>query len=114
MSRIAHHQAKESGFHDYQETEIGFAARNCSNLHGEVSELWETHRRKVATTPCDKTDRMLELQLPVLTCEEEEIADIVIRVLDYAEARKIDLGRVVAIKHTFNGTRTYRHGDKAA
>ncbi len=41
-----------------------------------------------------------------------ELADIVIRVLDIAEAAGIDLEAEIIRKHEFNKTRPYRHGGK--
>jgi len=42
----------------------------------------------------------------------EELADIVIRVLDAAEYYKIDLEKEIIIKNEYNKTRPYRHGGK--
>lgn len=41
-----------------------------------------------------------------------ELADIVIRCLDYAGRYEIDLGRLIATKMRHNRTRTHRHGGK--
>lgn len=43
---------------------------------------------------------------------KEELADIVIRVLDAAEYYKIDLEKEIIKKHEYNKTRSYRHGNK--
>lgn len=42
-----------------------------------------------------------------------ELADIVIRVLDFAGWLGIDLEQAVAEKHAFNATRPQKHGGKA-
>lgn len=42
-----------------------------------------------------------------------ELADIVIRVLDLAEATNIDLGKAISLKNSYNATRPYRHGNKS-
>ena len=42
-----------------------------------------------------------------------ELADIVIRALDFADARKIDLGAVIEEKIAYNATRGHRHGGKS-
>ena len=49
-----------------------------ANLHGEVSEFWEAYRRGTLKNPCDK--KGLDL-----TCAEEELADIIIRLEAFAE-----------------------------
>lgn len=41
-----------------------------------------------------------------------ELADVVIRVLDYCEATGIDLESAIVIKNEFNKTRSYKHGGK--
>lgn len=41
-----------------------------------------------------------------------ELADIVIRVMDLAEENMIDLWKMIKIKHEYNKTRLYRHGNK--
>lgn len=102
--------AKAHGFHDFDEPDSAFIARTCSNIHGEVSEFWEAFRKHQLQEPCDKAEKM---EFP-LTCGEEELADIFIRVCDTARRLNIDLGRAVAVKHNYNVTREYRHGGKAA
>lgn len=42
----------------------------------------------------------------------EELADVVIRVMDLCEAYGIDLEREITIKHESNKIRSYRHGNK--
>jgi dCMP deaminase len=79
------------------------------NLVGEVSELWESYRRDTLHKECDKYD-----QGCLLTQEEEEVADIIIRALDFAKERNIDLAKAVKRKHEFNQTREHRHGGKRA
>lgn len=41
-----------------------------------------------------------------------ELADIMIRVMDYAESKGWDLEKAIEAKHNFNCTRPYRHGGK--
>lgn len=41
-----------------------------------------------------------------------ELADCIIRILDYCEAMGFDLERAIEIKHKFNVTRAVRHGGK--
>lgn len=84
------------------------------NIHGEVSELWEAYRRSALAELCDKADKMELLGLEPLTNEEEELADTIIRALDYAKRRNLNIGKAVAVKHAYNVTRPYRHGGKAA
>lgn len=41
-----------------------------------------------------------------------ELADVVIRILDFCEWAGIDLQAILAQKHAYNLTRSYRHGGK--
>ena len=107
-----HQLATEKGFHSIDPTPN--IAAFCSNMHGEVSELWEAYRLGQLDKPCDKAEKMTEHGLVPLTCAEEELADIVIRALDVAGALGIDIERAVENKHRYNVTRAYRHGNKLA
>ena len=46
--------------------------------------------------------------------ELTELADAVIRILDYCGARGWDLERAMKLKHEYNKSRPYRHGGKLA
>jgi NTP pyrophosphatase (non-canonical NTP hydrolase) len=41
-----------------------------------------------------------------------ELADCIIRILDYCGKEGIDIEEAVKIKHQYNKTRPYRHGGK--
>lgn len=115
-AEIAYHNASAKGFHD-EDDNIPMREKLgtwCMNLHSEVSELWESFRAGKAFSDCDKAEKMRAMGLPVLTCVEEELADIVIRVFDTAEALGIDIERAVAAKHEYNMSRPVRHGGKLA
>lgn len=71
-------------------------------IHSEVSEVLEAIRH--GNPPDDK--------IPEFSGAEAELADIVIRVLDYAHARKWRLGEAVIAKMAMNRTREYKHGGK--
>lgn len=68
----------------------------------EAAEFIESAR---AGTIWDKTDKDIPL-----TNGAEELADIVIRVMDLAKAMKIDLADAIVQKHQYNKTRPYKHG----
>lgn len=96
--------ACEKGWHDDDDGEDAFVERSCNNLHDEVSELHEAWRNGRLRQQCDKP-------IP-LTCLEEELADIAIRVFDDARHLNVDIVRALAIKHEYNKTRAFRHGGK--
>lgn len=112
----AYAQSARSGFHD---GEHDITARErvsvyLINLIGEVSEAWESFRAGTLAAPCDKAEKMSAMGLRPLTCLEEELADVVIRAFDTAQAFGLDLQTAVEVKHAYNGTRAPRHGGKLA
>ena len=102
--------SSSKGFKDKPVT----VATMVANIHGEVSELWESYRADTLEMPCDKAEKMAAIGLPRLTSAEEEIADIIIRALDTAKDLNIDIARAVAAKHEFNKHRPHRNGGKRA
>lgn len=90
------------------------AAVYTSNQHGEDSEFWEAFRAGTLDQPCSKAEKMAALGLPRLTCAEEEIADIIIRALDMAEAHNVDVAKAISAKMRFNAQREMLHGNKRA
>ena len=87
LADAAYTNACQKGFHDGDNCKVPVElyAKWTANIHGETSELWEAARKGQLLQPCDK-------ECP-LTCEEEELADIIIRVFDTSKARGIDIGR---------------------
>ena len=113
---IVHTLAVTKGWHDDEETEQQYITRAVANLHGEVSELWESLRKGTLHEPCDKeafTSSHLQ-DTRRLTCIEEELSDLIIRALDVAGRLHIDIEAAVMAKHWYNETRPYRHGGKRA
>lgn len=76
--------------------------------HSELSEAYEEYRNGKGETEIyfnpDKPGK--PEGIPV------EMADLVIRVLDYCQAVGINLHEVMLLKHNYNKTRSYRHGGK--
>ena len=72
-------------------------------MHSELSEALEALRKDI---PED------EWHVPGLDPVSEEMADVVIRVLDYCEHRGINLGSAVVKKMRFNEGREHKHGGK--
>lgn len=70
-------------------------------IHSEASELLEAVRKPGWDSHC-----------PEFTNEEVELADILIRVCDYAHGHGLRLGQAVAAKMAYNATRERLHGKK--
>jgi len=108
--------AKTKGFHDIDDlrSDVENYSVWTANLHGEVSGLWEAARQDELPVLCNKSQKMRDLGLPQLTCEEEGLADIVILALGTAAARGVDIGKAILAKHYFNKSRLHKHGGKLA
>lgn len=46
------------------------------------------------------------------SCVEEELSDIIIRIMDYGVARRLRIASAVLAKMEYNKSRPYRHGGK--
>lgn len=76
-----------------------------SLIHKEVSEVLDTLRTCTSHHESQK--------IPGFSNLEEELADVILQVMVFAERKKVRLGAAVAAKHEFNKKRPHRHGGKA-
>ena len=85
----------------------GFWDGACNNaekialMHSELSEALEADRKNL---PSDK--------IPDFTGLEEELADCIIRILDFAGYHKLELAKAITAKLRYNLTRPYKHGKR--
>jgi NTP pyrophosphatase (non-canonical NTP hydrolase) len=93
-----HDLAKEKGWWD-EDRNDGEIIALC---HSELSETLEGLRH--GNPPSDK--------IPAFSAVEEELADCVIRILDFASCRGWRVGEAIMAKHEFNKTRQHKHGKK--
>lgn len=72
-------------------------------MHSELSEALEALRH--GNGPSD--------HIPEFSGVEEELADVVIRIADYAQKRGLRVAEAIIAKMAFNNNREHRHGGKA-
>jgi len=96
-----HELAKTKGWWEKPRTALEIHAL----VHSEIAEATEAARSGLPP---------VQQLLPKPEGEATELADAVIRILDWFEFNGWDLEQVMELKHTYNQTRSYRHGGKLA
>lgn len=71
-------------------------------MHSELSEALEGLRHGNPASD----------HIPTFTAAEEELADVIIRIMDFAQAKQHRVAQAVMAKIAFNRTRPYMHGGK--
>ncbi len=90
--------SKQKGFYDPAPS----TAERIALMHSELSEALEADRQG---------DPQSE-KLPGRSLLAEELADCVIRIMDFAGYQGIDLGSVIQEKIAYNEARPHKHGKK--
>lgn len=122
MAQEAHQIAKEHGFWDPEPSFGDLVAL----MHSELSEALEEYGAgrpmvwygcEFDGEPCDKvTCESKECNGAYLKDKPEgiavELADCIIRILDWAGHEGVDLDAIIREKMDYNRTRPYRHGGK--
>ncbi len=98
-----HAIARSKGWYDGGQRNTGEA---LMLIVSEVAEAMEEYRAGHTYWWMDATGKPLGPNI--------EIADVLIRVFDFAGAMGIDLDEAVRMKMAYNETRAYRHGGKLA
>jgi NTP pyrophosphatase (non-canonical NTP hydrolase) len=101
MQKSVHENSVEHGFWEGDQNSY---ALKLALIHSEVSEALEALRS--GNPSCVKEG------LEDISSLEEELADIVIRVMDLAEMTGSDLGGAIYEKARYNERRPYKHGKK--
>ena len=102
VARQIHENAVDHGWWD---EERGFP-EVLALIHSEVSEALEEYRNGRLPTEVYTGNNGKPEGIPI------ELADVIIRVLDYCGYAGIDIDAAISQKHEYNRTRPYRHGGK--
>jgi NTP pyrophosphatase (non-canonical NTP hydrolase) len=118
LAKEIHENAKSKGFFD---TEKNIGEMLCL-IHSEVSEALEADRKghfaKSTAFEARGEDRIdfidfqMDFENLIKNSFEDELADIIIRVMDLAAFKGIDLEFHIRHKMAYNALREYKHGKK--
>jgi len=95
-----YHTAKTHGWYDNGDPNEG---ERIALMHSELSEALEAIRKD----PSKHSEH-----IPDFTALEEELADVIIRIMDYSWHKGLCVAGAVLAKAEFNKKRPYKHGGK--
>ena len=102
LAKEIHKNAVDHGWWD----EIRVFPEILCLIHSEVSEALEEYRDNHLPDEVYYGENGKPEGIPV------ELADVIIRILDYCGQVGIDIDKVLMEKHEYNKGRPYRHGGK--
>lgn len=116
LAKEIHSNAKSKGFYE-EPKNIG---EMLCLIHSEVSEVLEADRKNKHTTYniqvvnawIDNNDFKESFNRNVKDTFEDELADVMIRVMDLAAFKGINLEQHIKAKMRYNSTREHKHGKK--
>jgi len=107
LQKQVHELAVKKGWYDSQKWHARLLRKIGINIKVKrsIPEL-------LALIHCELSEALQEYRKGNMKKFEEEIVDVVIRILDMCGHLNIDLQKGMLQKHNFNKTRPYRHGGR--
>jgi len=103
LNELATEVHKNAVDHGWYEQEVTFP-ETIALCHAELSEALEEHRNGNTTVYYCNNGKPEGILI--------ELADCILRILDYCGSKNLDIDQAIRIKHEYNKTRPYRHGGK--
>lgn len=115
LSKEIHQNAVNHGFWEEKKSFGDVTAL----FHSEISEAFEEYRegREPTEIYYSSKNKSFLNRKQTQACNKPEgipieLADCIIRILDYCDHEGIDIEEAIRIKHEYNQSRPYRHGGK--
>ena len=118
LQALAYKQSADKGFHDDEPTEgqalLMLNSQRIALMHSELSEALEELRSGKAPneTYYPEAGSFGAHRLYKPEGVPSEMADVVIRVMDFCGANDINLESIITEKLAYNATRGHKHGGK--
>ena len=101
LQRAVYRTAVEHGWYDDPTLQFNDGEK-IALMHSELSEALDALRHG------DPPDS----HIPAFKGTEAELADVIIRIMDYAQHKGLDVAGAIVAKARYNDARPYKHGGK--
>ena len=109
FAKKIHKQNKEKGFYVSKQN----VAQSMMLVVCEIAEAVEADRKgDFADLDAFEADPERIFEVHIKDTFQDEIADAIIRLLDYCGATNLDIEKHIEYKLEFNKTRAYKHGKR--